>query len=88
MKNSRTFNKMNYFQAQQSEHLACRQNVALFDLTAFSKLEVKVCKDMHMKLDKKTNVLLYRSNSPVIKPSTTNCNKSTENVRKEISIPS
>lgn len=33
---------MNSFDAQGREHLACRQNVALFDLTAFSKLEVKV----------------------------------------------
>ena len=40
--NSFTFGKMNYFESQMEEHLACRQNVALFDLTAFAKLEVKV----------------------------------------------
>ena len=42
--NSLTFSKMNYFESQREEHLACRQNLALFDLTAFAKLEVKVRK--------------------------------------------
>lgn len=40
--NSHTFGKPNYFESVQKEHLACRENVALFDLSPFVKIEIEV----------------------------------------------
>ena len=40
--NSRTFNIPNYFENVCQEHLACRENVALFDMSPFVKLEIEV----------------------------------------------
>ena len=40
--NSLTFGKPNYLNFVREEHLACRRSAALFDLSAFVKLEIEV----------------------------------------------
>lgn len=40
--NSCTFGRPNYFKFMQKEHLACREKVALFDLSPFVKLVIEV----------------------------------------------
>ena len=37
-----SFGQPNWFNRVKEEHLACRENVALFDMSAFVKLEVEV----------------------------------------------
>ena len=41
--NELSFGRPNWFNRVKEEHLACRENVALFDLSAVAKLEIKVC---------------------------------------------
>ena len=40
--NELSFSHSNWFDRVKEEHKACRENVALFDLSAFAKLEVEV----------------------------------------------
>ena len=40
--NENTFGKPNWFDRTCEEHLACREAVAMFDLTSFSKFEIEV----------------------------------------------
>ncbi len=40
--NSKTFGRPNWFDRVRDEHLACRNNVALFDMSAFAKFEIEV----------------------------------------------
>ena len=37
-----TFGKPNWFDRTCEEHLACREGVAMFDLTSFAKFEIEV----------------------------------------------
>ena len=41
--NELSFGRSNWFDRVKEEHNACREDVALFDLSAFAKLEVEVC---------------------------------------------
>ena len=40
--NEGTFKKPNWFENVREEHLACRENVAIFDLSSFAKFEIEV----------------------------------------------
>ena len=40
--NENTFGRPNWFGQVEEEHNACRNNVALFDMSAFSKFEIEV----------------------------------------------
>ena len=40
--NELSFGRSNWFDRVKEEHNACRENVALFDLSAYAKLEVQV----------------------------------------------
>ena len=40
--NELSFGRPNWFNRVKEEHTACRENVALFDMSAFVKLEVEV----------------------------------------------
>ena len=40
--NELSFGRSNWFDRVKEEHNACREDVALFDLSAFAKLEVEV----------------------------------------------
>ena len=37
-----TYGRPNWFDRVKEEHLACREKVALFDMSAFAKLEIEV----------------------------------------------
>ncbi len=45
--NSKTFGRPNWFDHVKEEHLACRNSVALFDMSTFAKFEVEVSRDMY-----------------------------------------
>ena len=40
--NELSYGRPNWFDRVKEEHEACRENVALFDMSAFTKLEVEV----------------------------------------------
>ena len=40
--NELTYGRPNWFDRVEEEHKGCRENVALFDLSAFAKLEIEV----------------------------------------------
>ena len=40
--NENTFGRPNWFNNVKEEHNACRNNVALFDMSAFAKFEIEV----------------------------------------------
>ena len=40
--NEITFGRPNWFEQVKEEHNACRNNVAMFDMSAFSKFEIEV----------------------------------------------
>ena len=40
--NELTYGRPNWFDRVKVEHLACREKVALFDMSAFAKLEIEV----------------------------------------------
>ena len=40
--NELTYGRPNWFDRVKEEHLTCREKVALFDMSAFAKLEIEV----------------------------------------------
>ena len=45
--NELTYGRPNWFDRVKEEHLACREKVALFDMSAFAKLEIEVAHGHH-----------------------------------------
>ena len=45
--NELTYGRPNWFDRVKEEHLACREKVALFDMSAFAKLEIEVTHGHH-----------------------------------------
>ena len=52
--NELTYGRPNWFDRVREEHTSCRDRVALFDLSAFAKLEVEVHTYMY------TSTLFYK----------------------------
>ena len=45
--NELTYGRPNWFDRVKEEHLVCREKVALFDMSAFAKLEIEVAHGHH-----------------------------------------
>ena len=58
--NELTYGRSNWFDRVKDEHLACRENVALFDMSAFAKLEIEVCPHTSMILTVEEDLFLPR----------------------------
>ena len=64
--NSWTYRRPHWFDNVKLEHTACRQKVALFDLSSFAKLEIEVVKSINVSYYYITSrVRCFKNNYPM-----------------------